>query len=183
MKASKGKLLLADPFLRDLGFKRSVILLCDYDAVEGSVGYVLNKPLDVKFPDIVEDFPEYDGDIYYGGPVAPDTLHYIHTKGDILDDSNRICDGVWWGGDFTKMKVLLKSKILNPTNIKFYLGYSGWSSGQIEDELSYGSWIMEDMNANYLFGRDKDQLWSTVMRNKGNHFTVISKIPDIQYQN
>ena len=84
-KPRKGKLLLAEPFMQDGNFKRSVVLLCDHTAIEGTVGFILNKPIDMNIEELVGDFPEFESQVYYGGPVANDTLHYVHDVGEILD--------------------------------------------------------------------------------------------------
>lgn len=177
VRIKKGSLLLAQPFMLDPNFKRSVILLTDHHNVEGSVGFVLNKRIKAKINDVITDFPEIESSVYIGGPVADQTLHYIHDAGDILDESIKVCDGVWWGGDFDKLKFLIKSKLIQPNNIRFFLGYSGWSAGQLSDELEYGSWIPADMHANYIFKTKSYNLWKEVTRNKGGRYTVIAQMP------
>lgn len=172
-----GKLLLAEPFMMDPNFKRSVVLLCEH-ATEGSLGFIVNKPLEMKINDLVDDFPEFEGQVFFGGPVQPDTLHYLHNVGDLLDDSHMVSDGVFWGGDFEKLKFLISSDLIQPQNIRFFLGYSGWSEGQLMDEMVFGSWVLADMDPNYMFKTIPDQLWHQVMYNKGNTYTVIANMED-----
>lgn len=117
--------------------------------------------------------------MYYGGPVQTDTLHYIHNVGDLLEESVRIADGVWWGGDFEKLKFLITSGLIEPHNIRFFVGYSGWSAGQLTEEMDYGSWVTAPMHANYLFKTQPGQLWSQVMYNKGDLYEIIADMPDI----
>ena len=109
--------------------------------------------------------------------MAHDTLHYIHDRGDILDNSIPIVNGVYWGGDFEKLKFLIESKLIETQNIKFFLGYSGWSAGQLDDELEYGSWMVSHMDANYAFKNASGELWRMITRNKGGHYTVIAEMP------
>lgn len=179
----KGAVLLAEPFMRDPNFKRSVIMLTEHTEKEGAVGFILNKPIKVKINDLIDDFPEIDSTVHFGGPVAPETLHYIHDAGDILDDSVKIGRGIYWGGDFEKLKFLISSKLIHTQNIKFFLGYSGWSSGQLLDEMEYGSWVITEMDANYAFKIKHRNLWSKVMKNKGGNFEVIGEMPDTSYLN
>ena len=77
-KIGRGKVLLAEPFMMDSNFKRSVVLVCEHEE-EGSLGFILNKSLKMKINDLVSEFPDIESFVYYGGPVQTDTIHYIHT--------------------------------------------------------------------------------------------------------
>ena len=178
MKAKTGDVLLAEPFMLDPHFKRGVVLLCDHTEEEGSVGFILNKPISSKVNELINDFPEFDAHIYYGGPVATDTIHYIHNVGDLLEESTEIISGVYWGGNFEKLKFLISSELILPENIRFYVGYSGWSPGQLQEELITGSWVISDMHPNYAFKSKSKSLWKKVMKNKGETYTVIAQMPD-----
>jgi putative transcriptional regulator len=174
-----GKVLLAEPFMQDLNFTRSAILLCEHNE-EGSLGFILNKQLEMRVDDLISDFPEFDSRVYFGGPVQTDTIHYIHNVGDLLEDSVKVLEGVYWGGDFEKLKFLISSELIKPENICFYVGYSGWSEGQLLNELEvYHSWVIADMDANYAFKSKPDQLWKQIMRNKGNIYSVIAQMPEV----
>jgi putative transcriptional regulator len=128
--------------------------------------------------ELVVDFPEFDSEVYYGGPVGTDTIHYIHNVGNLLEDSVEVNRGVYWGGDFDKLKFLITSKLLLPHNIRFFVGYSGWSAGQLKEELEYKSWLLSDMDTNYLFKSKPRNLWKQVMYNKGNVYSVIAQLPE-----
>ena len=175
-KIAAGKILLAEPFMRDPYFTRSVVFLCEHHE-HGSVGFILNKEIDIPLNDLLASFPPFDEPVFYGGPVQTDTLHYVHNLGNVLDDSVEIAKGVYWGGDYEKLKILVRSGMVQPNNIRFFVGYSGWSGGQLEEEMEIGSWVMADMDANYIFKSRPNHLWSQVMFNKGNNFEVISKMP------
>ena len=172
-----GKILLAEPFMQDPNFKRSAVLLCEHSS-EGSIGFIMNKPLDMRIDELIEDFPEFEGEVYFGGPVQTDTIHYVHNLGEILDDSHEVMPGIYWGGDFEKLKFLIASDMVSVDNIRFFVGYSGWSEGQLVDEMTYGSWIMANMDANYLFNSKITDLWQKAMYHKGSTFAIISQIPD-----
>ncbi len=94
---NRGKVLIAEPFMLDPNFKRAVVLLCEHQQ-EGSLGFILNKSLDMKINDLIAEFPKFDATVFYGGPVQTDTVHYIHNVGDLLNNSNGIIDGVFWAG-------------------------------------------------------------------------------------
>ncbi|MEM9822310.1 MAG: YqgE/AlgH family protein [Bacteroidota bacterium] len=168
---------MAEPFMLDPNFKRSVVLLCEHET-DGSLGFILNKSLDMKINDLITDFPDFDARVYYGGPVQTDTIHYIHNVGDLLENSNEIVPGVFWGGDFDKLKFLVSSKLIEPHNIRFFVGYSGWTVGQLKDEMRFGSWVLGEMNSNYLFRTEPDGLWQQAMEHKGDSYSVIAQMPD-----
>ena len=173
----KGKVLLAEPFMLDTNFKRAAILLCEHES-EGSLGFILNKFLDMKINDLIADFPEIDCPVQYGGPVQTDTVHYIHNVGDLLEDSRLVTKGVYWGGDYEKLKFLISSKLIRPHNIRFFVGYSGWSPSQLKDELQLGSWVTTNMHSNYLFNMKPKLLWKKAMSEKGNTYSVIAQMPE-----
>jgi len=177
-RIERGTILVAEPFMLDPNFRRAVVIICDYTSDEGTVGFILNKPIEMKVNELVADFPEFDANVHYGGPVATDTIHYIHRSGDILDDSIKIGEGMYWGGSFEKLKFLIKSELIKPGDIRFYIGYSGWSTGQLEAEMEIGSWVLNESHPNYVFKSKHDELWSQTLINKGSTFSVISQMPD-----
>lgn len=177
-----GKLLLADPFMLDENFKRAVILLCDYHH-EGSLGFIVNKSLDIKVHELLEDFPDEEIDLYFGGPVAQDTIHFIHTKGDLIEESMEIGEGIFWGGDFDRVRFLLSHKIITARDIRFFIGYAGWSPGQLEAEMAYNSWMTANLDKNFIFRKYDKNLWSEVLHQKGGHYEVIANISDFSNLN
>lgn len=177
-KVKTGKVLLAEPFMLDNNFKRAAVLVCDYAKDEGTVGFIINKPLDMRVDDLIVDFPEFDAEVFFGGPVQTDTIHYLHNVGELLDESTKIVDGLYWGGDFEKLKFLITQGLIEPKNIRFFVGYTGWSEGQLEEELKLGSWVISDMYANYLFKSPPDYLWQEIMEKIGDPYSVIAQMPD-----
>ncbi len=182
VKINIGDVLLSEPFMLDSNFKRSAVLLVDHHP-EGSMGFILNKKLDMRVDELVADFPEFDAPVYFGGPVQTDTIHYVHNIGDLLEESHPISDGIWWGGDFEKLKFLITSELVLPENIRFFVGYSGWSDGQLEEEMNLKSWVVAGMDPNYLFKSKPNKLWEQIMSNKGDTYTVIATLPDGTTQN
>ena len=176
-KVNQGSLLLAEPFMLDVYFRRAAILICDKHE-EGTLGFILNKPLDVKIQDILGDFPEFDSVAYYGGPVQTDSVHFLHSAGDLIDDSQYVSPGVYWGGDFEKVKALIKNGLLTPNQIRFYVGYTGWSKDQLDEELTENTWIVDEMDPNYLFVFKPEKLWQVILENKGNTHSIIGQMSD-----
>ncbi len=177
-----GNVLLAEPFMLDPNFKRSAVILCEHTD-EGSIGFIMNKPIKMNVDDLIEEFPEFISEVLFGGPVQTDTIHYVHNVGDLLEDSVQITQSLYWGGDFEKLKFLISSNLIKPHNIRFFIGYSGWSEGQLNDELNLGSWVLTDMDPNYLFNTEPDLLWQQAMENKGSTFSVIAQIPEFKTWN
>ena len=141
LKPKKGKLLIAEPALTgDVSFNRSVVLLAEHNE-EGSVGFILNKPLDYHINDLVtEIFVPFR--VYNGGPVEQDNLYFIHKVPHLINNSIEISDGIFWGGDFEKTIELINNQEISEEDIRFFLGYSGWASLQLDEELTSKSWIV-----------------------------------------
>lgn len=177
-----GKILLAEPFMMDPNFKRSAVLLVEHSD-EGSLGFIMNKPIKMNIDNLIEGFPEFQSEVFFGGPVQTDTVHYIHNLGDLIEDSVKVSEGVYWGGDFENLKFLITSELVSPNDIRFFVGYSGWSEGQLIEEMNMGSWILANMDANYLFKLDPDDLWQKVLEIKGNTYSVIAQIPEVKSWN
>jgi putative transcriptional regulator len=118
----KGQLLIAEPsLLGDFSFNRSVLLLTEHNAVEGSIGFILNKPLHYNLNDLIDDI-DASFQIYNGGPVEQDNLYFIHTIPSIIPNSIEISNGIYWGGDFEVTKQLINDKQISKESIRFFLG-------------------------------------------------------------
>lgn len=175
---NKGSILMAQPYMESSHFKESVILITDHDDRNGTVGFIINKSLNITMSDVVEGFSDIELELHYGGPVQTDTLHFIHQYGHLLKDSIPITEHLFWGGDFTQLKVLIREKIIDPSGIRFYLGYSGWSPGQLRDEYQEGTWMVSEIDINYLFKKRLSEIWPQAVYNLGDKFEVISEIPN-----
>ncbi|MFK7946457.1 MAG: YqgE/AlgH family protein [Saprospiraceae bacterium] len=178
IEIEKGKMLVAEPFMLESPFKRSVVLLCDHHQEDGTIGFVLNKMVDMKINDILASFPEFDTNVYYGGPVATDTIHYVHRLGNEIPNSTKVMDGVWFGGDYEELKTLANMQLIEPDDIRFFIGYTGWSGGQLKSELLTRSWFLAEGDVNYVFNKKYfDNMWTEVLQQEGGTKSVISQIP------
>lgn len=172
----KGGLLLSEPYLADPNFERTTILLTEHND-EGSVGFILNKPSDSRVSEVLNDLKEFDARIFIGGPVQQDTLHFIHRVPG-LEDSIEIVAGLFWGGNFDQLISRIETKQVGATDIKFFLGYSGWSAGQLDEELKVDSWIVSDqVSEELVFETEPDNMWKKAMRGLGGRFSVYSNYP------
>jgi putative transcriptional regulator len=174
----KGHLLIAEPsILCDLSFNRSVILLADHNA-EGSVGFILNKPLDYSVNDLV---PEVDATftIYNGGPVEQDNLYFIHNIPELIPNSVEISNGIFWGGDFEKTRDLINNGSINKDNIRFFLGYTGWDANQLETEMNANSWIViENSYKNNILKKSSSDFWKEQIMELGGEYLIWSNAPE-----
>lgn len=176
IKPAKGKILISEPFLSDYYFKRSVVLLAEHNE-EGTFGLIINKPVDLILNDILHDFPEFDATVYLGGPVKTDSLYFIHTLGDRLENSLEILHGLYWGGDIELVKELIKLGKISPNEIKFFIGYSGWVSKQLEAELARNSWLVANIKANQVMNSDPNKLWDESLKKLGGDYAYWTNFP------
>jgi len=177
-KAERGDLLISEPFLPDPNFERTVILLCEHDE-HGSFGFVLNKQSTVEFQEVIEGGDDFSEKLFIGGPVQQDTLHFIHRSPEQMGSGKEIVNGIYWGGDFERLLSLINTRQLNVEDYRFFLGYSGWSEGQLENELKAKSWIVyKQPTAEKLFDLDPEKLWKEALKELGGKFKMFSNYPE-----
>ena len=170
-----GRFLISEPFMEDENFQRSVILLVEHGK-NGSLGFVINMELQSVLADVVEGLGENDP-LLLGGPVQQDSLHYIHRLGDLVPESRHVFGDLYWGGDFDTIKSLLQAGEIDRSQILFFVGYSGWSPGQLSKELERKSWIVAPENIEHIFEPDRDDLWRIILRGMGTKYQVLSNYP------
>ncbi len=172
-----GKVLLSEPLLDDPFFRRSVILLAENNE-EGTIGFMLNKTINVNVNDIIKDFPKVNAEVYWGGPVNRNHLFYVHTRADLLDYSKEILPGLYWGGDFEQLKMLLDTNQISPSEIRFFAGYSGWEKGQLKQEMDEKSWIVAKTNVKSLMHASRKNMWKNILSKLGRKFQIMSAFPE-----
>jgi putative transcriptional regulator len=173
----KGKVLISEPFLMDNYFKRSIVLITEHNT-EGTVGFVLNKPVNVNINEVVESFPKMEADLSLGGPVSTNTLHYLHTLGDIIPNSIPVIGNIYWGGDYSVVERLISSGSINREQIRFFLGYSGWSPSQLEQELTNNAWVVADIKPEEIMLPLNKQFWTKTLRRMGKKYEMWSNFPE-----
>ena len=177
IKPAKGKILISEPFLLDDLFRRAVILLAEHND-EGSFGLILNKPVDMLLSDVLQDFPVFNSRVFHGGPVNTDSLYFIHTLGDTIENSMKISEGLYWGGDIEVVKELITIGKVNQKEIKFFVGYSGWVSKQLESELERNSWLVANIKAKQVMESAPDKLWNDSVKKLGKDFAYWTNFPE-----
>lgn len=174
---SPGILLIAEPFLKDPSFKRSVVLLCSHLKDEGTFGFALNKTRNLTLDLVIPEMTGYPIPVFEGGPVQTDTLHYLHQYPEYFPDALKITEGVYWGGNFEEMKALIKNGSLDPAKIKFFLGYSGWSTGQLDAEMQQESWLTVDATEGIIFGTSANEVWNASLTLLGGKYKMLIHYP------
>ncbi len=177
LEPKPGETLLSEPTMNDFHFGRSVVLLIDHNATEGTFGIIMNKPLNVKLKELVDVFNDFDAPVYLGGPVAENQIFFMHTLGDLIPDTCKIIDGLYWGGNTETLNMLIEQGIADKNNVRFFLGYSGWEAGQLNSELERNSWIVCKPNAKTLLTTPVDQLWSTLVTHMGKKYEMWKRFP------
>jgi putative transcriptional regulator len=171
-----GILLIAEPFLKDPNFTRTVILLTEHQDT-GSLGFVLNKPLEYTLEDLIPEAAGLKLPVFSGGPVQVDTLHFLHCYPDTIPGSRKLVDGLSWGGDFEITLNLLRNRDIAPGNIRFYIGYSGWSEGQLDAELEGKTWLTVAAKRNVVFHQPSGDIWKEALRLMGKEYEVMTNFP------
>jgi putative transcriptional regulator len=178
IKPEKGILLIAEPSLTgDVSFNRSVVLLAEHNE-EGSVGFILNKPLDYDISDLISEI-NVPFQVFNGGPVEQDNLYFIHKVPHLISNSLEISDGIYWGGDFDKTIELVNNKTITENEIRFFLGYSGWASLQLDQELSSKSWIVvSNKYESNIIQKSTVAFWKEKMMELGGDYLIWSNAPE-----
>ncbi len=176
LKPAKGRLLLSEPLMGDFYFGRAVVLLAEHND-EGSFGLVLNKPVRDKFNDVVKDFPDFDGHLYLGGPVETNSLFFVHTIGESIEGSIEIGSGLYWGGDIEIVKEMMLLKSITSNDIRFSVGYSGWSPDQLQDELKRNSWVVSTGLNKDILKIDPKNMWKDLLAPLGDKYRYWNKFP------
>lgn len=177
MKPKKGRILIAEPFLSGNYFNRSIIFLVAYSE-KGAVGFILNKKVDFPVKDILTDFPEFNARVNIGGPVATDSVYFIHKFGKQIRGSIQVTENLYWGGDFEDLKRLIHLGVVKSSDIRFFLGYSGWDSGQLDEEIKENSWLVNDINDKFIMKDLSQSSWIDFVKMVGQRYKVWEHYPE-----
>jgi putative transcriptional regulator len=173
---SAGDILIADPFLKDPNFMRSVVFICEHQH-EGSFGFVLNKGYEQVLSDVISTADGCNMPLYYGGPVQMDTIHFLHQRPDLISGGTEVMNGIYWGGEFDEVIDLIQQNKLEDKDIRFFLGYSGWGEGQLEEELNTKSWITRKGTKSLIFHNKVEQLWKDALSSLGGEYQQMVNYP------
>jgi putative transcriptional regulator len=169
----KGSLILADPSLRDPGFSRSVLLLTNHAHDDGAVGFILNKPMGKKVAELIEiDSMRELGElpVFLGGPVNQDQLTFAslnwQEQGETLEFETHLASDE------------ALHRLREGFHVRAFVGYSGWSEGQLESELQQRSWITRKPVPVVANVEADEGLWSELLSSMGPYYKMLASTPE-----
>lgn len=177
MAPRQGTLLVSGPYLPDEFFYRTVVLLCIHDE-NGSLGLVLNRPINRSIADLMEDMPQLASPVGMGGPVQNRNLFFLHTLGPRIEGSLHVVDDIYLGGDYEQLRDMLVASPQLAKHVRFFVGYSGWDEGQLNDEIEQRSWVVHPASKKLVMQEDTGALWGTILRAMGPAYAPWALFPD-----
>ena len=172
----KGRVLISEPFLTDRFFNRTIVFLTEH-TTEGTVGFILNRVIDLMVSSAVEGFDGWDEHLSVGGPVSPDTWHYLHTLGSKVPGSVPVIPGIWWGGEIDALRNLIATGTVGRDQVRFFLGYSGWEKGQLKRELKENSWVIAKVPPDVIM-KSRGNVWRDVLKSLNNKYRIWAEFPE-----
>jgi len=165
----KGSLLVATPALVDPNFRRTVVLVAEHGEA-GAMGVVLNRPSETAVAEAIPELVSLAGDeepVFVGGPVAVDSLLAL-AEVEQPDETLELVVGA---------VAFVQDPEVPALRGRIFVGYAGWSPGQIEAELDEESWVVVPAEPDDVFSDDPDELWSSVLRRQGGPLALLSSMP------
>jgi putative transcriptional regulator len=171
-----GILLIADPFLKDPNFLRTVVFLCEHKE-EGSFGFVLNRQYENSLDELIPELEGHKLPVYYGGPVQVDSIHFLHQYPAEIPGGKEVIKGVYWGGDFEAVIDLIKNEEIDLNKIRFFIGYSGWGEGQLNFEMTEKTWLTVKATRKLIFHHDATEIWKDSLNQMGGEYKMMINFP------
>ena len=168
-----GRILISVPFFNDPFFNRSVVLLTDYDK-QSCAGLVLNKSSRLSVRKVVSEI-KVDDKLYIGGPVMPDGIFCVHNF-ESSKAASKLLPGIFVGSDEVLIS-LIEHQAIPSMKYRFFVGYSGWSPGQLEGELANKMWVIGTATPELVFDTPSSKVWEKAVRNLGDDYLHWLKTP------
>lgn len=174
-----GDLLVAVPFLDDGCFCHAVVCMIEHSDEGGSMGLVTNRLSGYMLDELVENIETSEEiPVFVGGPVHNDRLYYLHTLGALIPDSVEVAPGLYVGGDFEAVKSYVSSGCKVNGCIRFFVGYSGWSKGQLRRELNSHDWAVTKLVCiDDIMCEQEDEAWRTQVTMLGERYRLWLNCP------
>ena len=172
-----GQVLLSEPFLEDAYFGRKAVLLCEHNE-ESSFGFVLNNFMEIELHNLLQTMPEWPARISLGGPVKNSNLYYLHTCPHV-PNAVSIMDGLYMGGEFDYIKQAVLNQTISDLELRFFVGYAGWTSGQLSAEIKSKSWFVADVELSKIMDTTiaEEDYWKQLILGIGDEFAHIANAP------
>ena len=175
-----GTLIAAWPGLPDPNFREGVVALCHHDG-QGSFGLMVNRPTPMTTADVLpqhEVMERVAFPVHLGGPVDHTSLHFLHTAPDEIPGGREICDGLVMGGELDALaEFLLLQGDRAREKVRLLLGYSGWGAGQLEREVTAGSWMPGLATVELVFSNDPHEVWKSVVADASERLRRLGGLP------
>ncbi len=174
----KGRLLIATPAISDGIFDHSVVLVIEHDNTAGAFGVVLNRPSTTDVEGALPEWARYAASppvVFVGGPVSPEAAICLARV------ANAEADGwVPVVGTVGALDLSRDPEVLVPSvdTVRLFAGYSGWTTGQLEDEIESGAWFVVDADEADVFADEPDTLWQRVLRRQRGRLKLFATYPD-----
>jgi putative transcriptional regulator len=172
----QGSILISEPFSQDTFFRRSIVLLTEHNN-EGTVGFILNKPVNIPLSDVISDIDDFESFVSVGGPVNSDRIYYIHSLGNVIPNSSKVFGNIYWGGSFDVLKQLIRASAVLPEQVRFFIGYSGWQPKQLAREITNNYWLVSDLEADIIMKNPKN-LWEKKLSKMGKKYQTWANFPE-----
>ncbi|MDD4847293.1 MAG: YqgE/AlgH family protein [Bacteroidales bacterium] len=172
-----GSVLLSAPFSDEMIFSKAVILLIEHNKT-GSFGLILNKPFSQDHSLLLQEIEKCNIPIFLGGPVEEDRLFFIFRGNSHISDAIEFMQGIKIGGDFTYATQLIKEGKLQQKDIRFFLGYTGWDAGQLNQELKENRWVVTELTQDEIFTTEYETLWKIGLDTIGNGYQTWNYLPE-----
>lgn len=182
MKSLKGKILIADPGLRDQNFVASVVLICEHN-LEGAFGLIINRKSTAKCETVLEvtgpETQENQVELFIGGPVQTNQVLILYRSKSIPVSNKIIFEDLALATQISDLSTFDSIDEFK-SNTRFYMGCAGWSKNQLEGEISEGAWKILNANMDHVFSSQPDKLWSDCLGQLGGRYSILAKLPDME---
>jgi len=174
-----GQLLLAAPAMTDPNFAGTVVLLCALEK-SGAVGLVLNRPMGIPVDKVLPAaaLPEAAADrLLWGGPVGLSQVFLLHQSALSAEIGKPICGGLHFGGGLEDARRITEAK----GRLLYFVGYSGWGEGQLEEEQQSGGWLILPPDEAEVWRTDRIWQWEQLVARVAPDLSWMQKLdqPDL----
>jgi putative transcriptional regulator len=141
MNICKGSIIISTPLLQESVFEEVVVLITEKNE-QGAIGFIVNKEFPKKLNDLVAYSNSLPFSLYNGGPVATESLFFIHNCPNLIQGGTAINDTLFVGGNFNQAVQHINQKNITDNHIQLFIGYCGWDANELEAEIEEGSWLV-----------------------------------------
>jgi putative transcriptional regulator len=180
LRTEPGSVIAAAPDMLDPNFMHTVVLMIQHTE-QGAYGLVINRPAAITVDALMPDHPVLGSEkfpIFAGGPVGLDTLQFVHRAGEEVPGGLDLGDGLFLGGELDALaRFIVERGDRAPESVRMIVGYSGWGAGQLDLELSTGSWLPAALDPSWIFQAEPQGTWRRVLRSLGREAAGLEDLP------